>query len=186
MTIFIARVIPLRSPDKHRGNNYTRMIGILKMYSRPGVFSVVTGPKSVRVLASSNMLLSLNRILPELPDKVRITILDTSSNTKERSIMAGYYVGRYKKSGWAVESYYKPWKVRSRIVTLSQGEHAQYGKYKIALQLYNRHSVLTVGVFDGLDDLEAFRKQYYKGNRIHCIVCANNELTKTFIQKSIH
>lgn len=173
-------MIPYADSYKHLTTIVT-MLALLKKYNGSGVFALVSPDKKIRIMASSNMLTSLSRILTELVGNEKIVILKSGCNSNiERNILAGHFVGRYKALGWQVDSYYSPWQVQAKVLPFSHGEHAVFPVFKQFLIAKNTYQRVVLGVFNTKTELEVFRKQFYKKNKIKDLVIASNVETKQY------
>lgn len=146
-----------------------------KELSCSGVLCIHLSYRKVRLISSSNMVSSIQRVLPELLGNERVEVICSNiSDKKLRSLTCYVHKKRMERLGYKVVSSIKRWRLDSRVENINNA-------YRWVLRARNTYSSILLGIFDK-EEMEEFLKAYYPGGVISGTIISSNEATRRWYE----
>jgi hypothetical protein len=151
------------------------LIKELKRLSTPGILFIRSGNKKIRIISSSNLVSSIQRILPELDGSEKLEVISEGMvDRKLRSLMCYIHKRRLEGLGYKITSSIKRWRLSKNIKNIND-------KLKWVVEVRNTYSSILIGIFEK-EEMEEFLKSYYPCGVISGAIVSSNKATKEWYE----
>jgi len=177
--------------DPSKTTEKREIIDRLLAFPRQCIYALIN-PKDRKIFISysRNLLFSIGRNIDQINDDnhvcsrdkdlIELLIIETVKQEKDLRLRYRFWEEYFKQNGYSFYRNIKTINYRTRIEIIKR---AKDKKSLLAVKLIsnNSRSMEVVGLFEKMEDAEAFKEKHYKGTILK-VVYADNEDTKEYLK----